>query len=191
MCFMALGNIRGNDFKKMIMRATGTKGYISSSVQKSLQQAKAQHLLQSNTQVSRQKATKIIRQLKSDGLAHKVTNTATNYIQSEFAKEERRQENIKRKNLTDRKAEIESEKNSKTSKKSEIRITSANQPNTSAAHTQAAATPTTESTIHKDTFVGSSFGNTNLKPTSQAPVQPRKPKKWEEEDENLIDLVID
>lgn len=186
---MSLGTVTGSRFKKMVMQATGTKGYLSSSVQKTVRQMGGDKYLKSNAKVSRQQATKVMKALKEGGLAHKTGTTATKFVKQGFAKEERRQDTIKRQNIQGRAQEIANEKAAAEKGKT----TGSHQANNTAsgmAGMHYASTPTTASQ-HGDTFTGTSYGSTNLKPITQLPKPIEKPKQWVEEEQNLIDLAID
>lgn len=183
---MPISAIAGSRFKKMVMQATGTKGYLSSSVQKTVRQIGGDKYLKNNTKVSRGQATKVMKALKDAGLAHKAGSTATKFVKQGFAREEHRQDMIKRQNIQGRAQEIAAEK-------------------AKAAGPQAKTTTGSSQSVsmkmggvlqpgsdqHRDTFTGTSYGSTDLKPISQLPTPIEKPKEWIEEEANIDDLAID
>ena len=172
------------------MKATGTKGYLSDSVKKTIRGAKGDKLLKGNTKVSRQQATKIIKALKDEGLAHKTNTTATKYVNRSFKREENRQEMIKKQNIGDRAKESAEEKaaqEAKTGKNDNKKATAGGGGAMQQSHT---ALPTS-SNSSPDGFVGSSFGTTNIKPADELPKPITKPPEWEKEEEDLIDMAID
>lgn len=182
---MALTSITGSRLKKMVMKASGTKGFMSDSVQKHLVETKTKRFLNENTKVTRQQATKIMKSLKAAGLAHKVTSNATSYVNKSFAKEEHRQDMIKKQNVAERNKEISAEKAAeqvKTGKATPTAkpIRSVNLARGSVSAIGGQLTPNHE-------LVGDSFGSTNLKPAAQIKSQLPVPQK---EDEPL-DLAID
>lgn len=192
---MGLANIDGNRFKKMIMSATGTKGYLSSSVKNTLRAAGGEKLMKSGVKVSRQQAAKVMRQLKNEGLAHKMDANATNYVNKSFAKEARRQDMIKKQNIQDRQKEIAAEKATETQSQAKTKSGGKNTPQASAggssAQLQQGGIVDTQNPGHEDNFVGNTFGTTNLKPTKEVKPQIQKPKEWVEEEANIDDLAID
>lgn len=190
---MGLSNIDGNRFKKMIMSATGTKGYLSSSVKNTLRTAGGDKLMKSGVKVSRQQATKVMRHLKNEGLAHKMDANATNYVNKSFAKEEHRQDLIKKQNIQDRQKEISAEKaaETQTQAKSGGKNAAKATAGGSSAQLQQGGIVDTRNPGHEDSFVGNTFGTTNLKPASEVKPQIQKPKEWVEEEANIDDLAID
>lgn len=191
---MGLDSIKGEKFKKMVMKAAGTKGYLSSSVQSSLKQTGAQKFLKSGTKVSRQQATKIIQKLKKEGLTSGLGSDATKYVKRGFAQEARRQDNIKKQNIADRNTEIQAEE---TAAAKTANGKQAAKPGTKSMQRapilNTGAIPGAE-TSTPDGFVGSSFGTTNVKHSSQIPESSKPgewPQEWKDQQENLDDLAID
>ncbi|MBI2415557.1 MAG: hypothetical protein HYV33_02730 [Candidatus Kerfeldbacteria bacterium] len=178
---MALNNLSGATFKKLVQKATGTRGYLSSSVQKSLRSDNNQKYLNHGSTITRKQATKVIKALKDQGLAHKVTSDSTKYVKTAFAKEERRQENIKRQNVADRAQAIAAEHTTPTPVAS----------NKKSGYQLAQAAAPIDTTRSSSDPVTSSFGSTNLKSIQQLPPAVTKPKDWEEQEKNIIDLAID
>ena len=196
---MGLSQMDGNRFKKMVMKATGTKGYMSGSVKNSLRDQKANKYLKSGTKISKRKATKIMRQLKDEGLAGKMGMNATKYVKKAYAKESRRKESIKKQNIADRNKEISEEKKAEGMKQAGSKTgskTGGTAKNSAGSSMQRAPIQTNTATVasanaHDDSFTGSNFGSTNLKKNVELPKAPEKPKEWIEEEENLIDMAID
>lgn len=185
---MPISSIAGSRFKKMVMQATGTKGYLSSSVQKTVRQIGGDKYLKNNTKVSRVQATKVMKALKDAGLAHKASSTATKFVKQGFAKEEQRQEMIKRQNIQGRAQEIAAEKAA-----AEQAKTGGNQAKSGSNQSVGMqfGNVVQPAGDHQDSFIGSNYGSTNLKPLSELPKPIEKPKEWIEEENSLIDMPID
>ncbi|MDP3970964.1 MAG: hypothetical protein Q8P90_04680 [bacterium] len=187
---MTRTTLDGAKFRKMVMKATGTKGYLSSSVSKSIQSSGSKKFMQSGAKVSKRDATKVIKQLKEEGLAHKVTSNATKYVGTAYAKEERRKESIKKMNISERQKEISAEKAAEQNGKMATTKTKSSG-GQGATHLQQASSMPSSSGGNTDSFVGSIYGKTNIKPQSELPTPVEKPQEWKDEEENLIDLAID
>jgi len=187
---MPITSISGSRLRKMVTQASGTKGYISSSVQKHLSSTQEKRFLRDDSKVTRQQAIRIVKGLKEAGLAHKITSDASGYVKKAFAKEEHRQEMIKKQNLAERNKEIAAEKAAEQNK-------AGKNPTKTAApvrHVNLAGNtiPTigNESRTHNE-LVGTSFGSTNLKPvTPNTLLKPVREPEPEPEPEP-IDLAID
>lgn len=198
---MALRNVSGQTLRKMVMKATGTKGYLSSSVQKHMQDSGQRRFIKEGTKVTRKQATQIMRGLKEGGLARKVTSDPTSYTKKAFAQEERRQEMIKQQNIAEHAKEIAAEKTAEETAKAKSTSASSKQSVKPAA---LAATPTLKprTSSSPSTAVGVRVAHTNLKPSSSAlipipknlkPIPPNTlaPKKEPPREEEVIDLAID
>lgn len=185
---MAISSIAGSRFKKMVMQATGTKGYLSSSVQKTVRQLGADKHFKDNAKVSRMQATKVMKALKDAGLAHKAGTTATKYVNKSFAKEERRQDTIKKQNIQGRAQEIAAEKAAAQAKTGTGKTSTGSMQGVGMKFS-GGIQPGGGS--HPDGFTGTSFGSTNLKPLNELPKPIEKPKEWIEEEANIDDLAID
>lgn len=178
---MPITSISGSRLRKMVTQASGTKGYISSSVQKHLSNTQEKRFLKDGVKVTRQQATRIIKSLKEAGLTQKVTSDASSYVKKAFAKEEHRQEMIKKQNLAERNKEIATEKITEhTTKKASAPVRHVN-----LASGNIPAIGYQPASNHE--LVGTSFGNTNLKPL--LPNQLVRPTIKPEDEP--IDLVID
>jgi len=191
---MPINKITGGTFRKMVMKASGTKGYLSSSVQKHLQTTGGKRFLKEGAPVTKQQATKIMKGLKERGLVSKVTSDATTYVKKGFAKEERRQEMIKKQNVGERAKEISAEKQAETAKAAMKSGTAVKKPVRSVSLASGQPGVHKPEAVVTNDFVGSSFGSTNLKldplspnlkpPATAAPAQPKT-------EDDLIDMAID
>lgn len=191
---MPINKITGGTFRKMVMQASGTKGYLSTSVQKHLQATGSKRFLKDNAPVTKQQAAKIMKGLKEEGLVHKVTSDATTYVKKGFAKEERRQEMIRKQNVGERAKEISAEKQAEAAKASMKTGVTVKKPVRSVQLSSAQiGTTSSDGTVTND-FVGSSFGSTNIKLAPLSPnLGPTQSAKQESKktEEDLIDMAID
>ncbi|EKD76681.1 MAG: hypothetical protein ACD_43C00023G0003 [uncultured bacterium] len=192
---MPLNKITGNTFRKMVMQASGTKGYLSTSVQKHLQATDNNRFLKKGANITKQKATQIMRGLKEEGLARKVTSDATTYVKKGFAKEERRQEMIKKQNVDERTKENAAEKAAETAKASAKSGVVIKKPIRAVQLSNGQMeTHQTSATVTND-FVGSSFGHTNLKLNPNSPplksTTPNGAAAPTKTEDDLIDMAID
>ncbi len=183
---MPISAITGSRFKKMVMQATGTKGYLSSSVQKTVRQIGGDKYLKNNTKVSRGQATKVMKALKDAGLAHKAGSTATKFVKQGFAREEHRQDMIKHQNIQGRAQEVAAEK-----AKAAGAQTTATSKSSQSVSMKMGGVLQPDSSQHRDTFTGSSYGSTDIKPLAELPTQVQKPQEWIDEEANIDDLAID
>jgi hypothetical protein len=192
---MPLNKITGSTFRKMVMKASGTKGYLSSSVQKHLQTSGGKRFLKDHSVVTKQQATKIMKGLKEGGLVHKVTSDATTFVRKGFAHEERRQEMIKKQNVGERAKEISAEKQAEAAKATAKAGATMRKPVRSVQLASGEVGDKKPVAVVANDFVGSSYGSTNVKkldplspnfkPPSAAASNPAKPE------EDLIDMAID
>ncbi len=188
---MALSSVSSSRFKKMVMKATGTKGYLSSSVQNSLRASGSQKYLRGSGKVTRAQATKVMKQLKKEGLASKISSNATKHVKRAFAAEEQRKDMIKKQNIEDRKSEIAAEKAAEQAKAGGKKSGAKQSAGAGAVQMSHSSTITAANAASGDKFVGNSFGSTDLKPLADLPTQVRKPQEWIDEEADLIDMAID
>lgn len=178
----------------MVMKASGTKGYLSASVQKNLQATHSKRFLKEGAPVTKQQATKIMKDLKAKGLARKVTSDATAYVKKGFAQEERRQEMIKKQNVGERAKEIYAEKQAEQAKAATKSGTTVKKPVRAVTLASGQVAEKKPSAALVNDFVGNSFGSTNLKPVPLSPtlkpIAPPSQTPTKTEDD-LIDLAID
>lgn len=199
---MSLSHVDGQRFRKMVVRASGSKSQLPAAVQKTLKDAGSTRFLKTGAKVSRRQATKVIHALQDAGLAPKAARGASGFISKEFTKENQRQENIKRQNLQERKDEIEAEKQAELAAKSGKNPKKAAQSSAGSSAATTFAANSVNSVQHQGGDPRAAAVAAELRrmkeqsqkngAAANAATGPMEwPEEWKKADDELIDLAID